>query len=56
MNILNNRIETNVITTLADRDLAELHALYHYARLFPTIPIYKKLYKEKIEIIRKKMK
>ena len=56
MNILNNRIETNVITTLADRDLAELHALHHYARLFPTIPIYKKLYKEKIGIIRKKMK
>ena len=56
MNILNNRIETNVITTLADRDLAELHILHHYARVFSIIPIYKKLYQEKIEIIRKKIK
>ena len=56
MNILNNRIETNIITTLSDRDFAELYILHHYARLFPAIPIYKKLYGEKIEIIRKKMK
>lgn len=56
MNILNNRIETNVITTLAKRDLTELYILQNYARLFPPIPIYKKLYEEKIGIIRKKMK
>lgn len=56
MNILNNRIETNVITTLAQRDLAELHGLYQYTIMFPHILIFKKLYDEKLEIIRKKMK
>lgn len=54
--ILNNRIQTNISTVLSSRDLEDLRLLHTYSIFNALVPDYIELYKEKLKIIREKIK